>query len=177
CWPGVAGIAVERAAVRRYGENPHQAAALYVDHHAPPGLAQAEQLHGKEMSFNNYVDADAAWRAAHDFDQPCVAIVKHANPCGIALAGAVAAAPRAADGCDPTSALGGVIASNRPVSVAMARQVAEVFTEVLVAPGYEDGALDVLRAKKNLRLLVGPRWAPAAVEWKQLGGGVLAQTA
>src|SRR5262249_37696561 len=121
------------------------------------------------------VDADAAWRAAHDFDQPCVAIVKHANPCGIALGGDVAAAHRKAHACDPTSAFGGGIASNRPVSVPMGRQGAEVLPAVRGAPG--DRGLDVLRAKKSLRLLVGPRWEPAAVEWKQLGGGVLAQTA
>ena len=142
CWPGFAGMVVERAAVLRYGENPHQAAALYVDHDAPPGLAQAEQVHGKEMSYNNYVDADAAWRAAHDFDRPCVAIVKHANPCGIAVGGDIAQAHRKAHACDPTSAFGGVIAANRPVSVEMARQVAEVFTEVVVAPSYAEGALE-----------------------------------
>ncbi len=176
-WPAFAGLAVERAAVLRYGENPHQAAALYVNHDVPPGLAQAEQVHGKEMSYNNYVDADAAWRAAHDVDQPCVAIVKHANPCGIAVGADVAEAHRKAHACDPTSAYGGVIAANRPVSVEMARQVAEVFTEVVVAPGYEAGALDVLRARKNVRLLVAPQWAPSAVEWKQIGGGLLAQTA
>jgi phosphoribosylaminoimidazolecarboxamide formyltransferase / IMP cyclohydrolase len=177
CWPGFAGIAVERAAVLRYGENPHQAAALYVDHDVPPGLAQAEQLHGKEMSFNNYVDADAAWRAAHDFDAPCVAIIKHSNPCGIAVGTDIAQAHRRAHACDPTSAYGGVIAANRPVSAQFARQVAEVFTEVLVAPGYQPDALEVLRAKRNLRLLLAPRWAPQAVEYRQVSGGVLAQTA
>ena len=177
CWPAFAGMAVERAAVLRYGENPHQAAALYVDHDAPAGLAQAEQLHGKEMSYNNYVDADAAWRAVHDFDRPCVAIVKHANPCGIAVGADVAEAHRRAHACDPTSAFGGVIATNFPVSVELAQQVAEVFTEVVVAPSYLDGALEVLRAKRNLRLLVAPAWAPQPVEWKQVGGGVLAQTA
>jgi phosphoribosylaminoimidazolecarboxamide formyltransferase/IMP cyclohydrolase len=177
CWPGFAGMAVERAAVLRYGENPHQAAALYVDHDVPPGLAQAEQLHGKEMSYNNYVDADAAWRAAHDLDAPCVAIIKHANPCGIAVGADVAEAHRKAHACDSTSAFGGVIAVNRPVSMELARQVAEVFTEVVVAPGYDEGALPLLRAKKNLRLLLAPPWAGHPVEWRQVSGGVLAQTA
>jgi phosphoribosylaminoimidazolecarboxamide formyltransferase/IMP cyclohydrolase len=177
CWPGFAGVALDRTAVLRYGENPHQAAALYLDADAAPGLAQAEKLHGKAMSYNNYVDADAAWRAVHDFAEPCVAIIKHANPCGIALGADVAEAHRKAHECDPTSAFGGVIASSRPVSVGMARQVAEVFTEVLVAPAYGEGALEVLRQRKNIRLLLAPPWAPAAVELRQVGGGVLAQTA
>ena len=137
----------------RYGENPHQAAALYVDPDVAGGLATADQLHGKEMSFNNYVDADAACRAASDFADPAVAIVKHANPCGIAVgapdaADPVADAHRKAHACDPVSAFGGVIAVNRPVTVAMAEQVAEVFTEVVVAPGYLAGSLEVLAAKK-----------------------------
>ena len=118
----------------RYGENPHQPAALYLNGFGPAGLAQAEQLHGKEMSYNNYVDADAARRAAYDFDEPAVAIIKHANPCGIAVGADVAEAHRKAHACDPVSAFGGVIATNRPVTVAMAEQVAEMFTEVLVAP-------------------------------------------
>ena len=136
----------------RYGENPHQEAALYSNASAGAG-AGAEQLHGKEMSYNNYVDADAARRAAYDFDEPAVAIIKHANPCGIAIGADVAEAHRRAHACDPVSAFGGVIATNVPVSVAMAEQVAEVFTEVVVAPGYEDGAVEVLAAKKNIRLL------------------------
>ena len=150
-----------RKAGLRYGENPHQSAALYVGSEAGSvGLANAEQLHGKEMSYNNYVDADAAWRAAHDHDEPCVAIIKHANPCGIAIddpsadpATAIAAAHRKAHECDPTSAFGGVIASNREVSVAMAEQIAEVFTEVVAAPEYAPGALEVLAGKKNVRVL------------------------
>ncbi len=138
----------------RYGENPHQPAALYADGFAPsPGLAQAEQLHGKEMSYNNYVDADAARRAAYDFAEPAVAIIKHANPCGIAVGADVAEAHRKAHACDPVSAFGGVIATNVPVSVEMAEQVAEVFTEVIVAPGFDDGAVEILAAKKNIRLL------------------------
>ena len=129
----------DRAAVLRYGENPHQPAALYRNGYRPGGLAAAQQLHGKEMSYNNYVDADAARRAAGDFDRPAVAIIKHANPCGIAVGDDIAEAHRRAHACDPTSAFGGVIAANSPVSVAMARQVAEVFTEVILAPGVRRG--------------------------------------
>ncbi len=166
-WDKVAGL--------RYGENPHQPAALYADGFAAHGLATAEQLHGKEMSYNNYVDADAARRAAYDFAGPAVAIIKHANPCGIAVGGDVADAHRKAHACDPVSAFGGVIATNRPVSVAMARQVAEVFTEVLVAPGYEDGAVEVLAAKKNIRLLVVEPARGGGVESRRIDGGLLLQ--
>jgi phosphoribosylaminoimidazolecarboxamide formyltransferase/IMP cyclohydrolase len=176
CWPAFAGMAVERAAVLRYGENPHQAAALYRDPDSGPGLAQAEQLHGKGMSYNNYVDADAAYRAAYDHDEPCVAIIKHTNPCGIAVAADVAEAHRRAHACDPVSAYGGVIATNRPVSLAMAGQVAEVFTEVVVAPGYEDGAVELLSKKPSIRLLVAPERTRYGVEYRQVSGGVLVQT-
>src|SRR5215207_3640686 len=153
-WPRYAGLALERAAVLRYGENPHQKAALYLDPSVASGLATARQLHGKEMSFNNYVDADAAYRTVGDFVDPAVAVVKHTNPCGIAVADDVATAHRKALASDPASAYGGVIAVNRPVSRELAEQVAEVFTEVLVAPGFLEGSLDVLTAKKSLRLLV-----------------------
>ncbi|MFJ9743893.1 bifunctional phosphoribosylaminoimidazolecarboxamide formyltransferase/IMP cyclohydrolase, partial [Streptomyces sp. NPDC101166] len=124
----------QREDVLRYGENPHQAAALYTSQGGPRGLAQARQLHGKEMSYNNYTDADAAWRAAYDFDAPAVAVIKHANPCGIAVGADIAEAHRKAHATDPVSAYGGVIAANREVSVEMAEQVAEIFTEVVVAP-------------------------------------------
>ncbi|SCL19423.1 phosphoribosylaminoimidazolecarboxamide formyltransferase / IMP cyclohydrolase [Micromonospora nigra] len=175
-WPQYAGLSLRRQAVLRYGENPHQAAALYADPAGPAGLAQAEQLHGKEMSYNNYVDADAAWRAANDFpDQPAVAVIKHANPCGIAVGADVAEAHRKAHACDPVSAFGGVIAVNRPVSVELARQVAEIFTEVVVAPDYEAGAVDVLAAKKNIRLLRAPAFRPQPAEWRHVTGGVLVQ--
>ena len=177
-WPPFAGMALSVAKTLRYGENPHQAAALYTDPAVPGGLARAEQLHGKEMSYNNYVDADAAWRAANDFtDQPAVAIIKHANPCGIAVGADVADAHRKAHACDPVSAYGGVIAVNRPVSVELAKQVAEIFTEVIVAPEYEPGALDVLLGRKNLRVLRAPAWAPPPTEWRQISGGVLVQMA
>ncbi|MEH1012265.1 bifunctional phosphoribosylaminoimidazolecarboxamide formyltransferase/IMP cyclohydrolase [Micromonospora sp. CPCC 206060] len=177
-WPAFAGLALRATKTLRYGENPHQQAALYTDPAGPAGLAQAEQLHGKEMSYNNYVDADAAWRAANDFAaQPAVAIIKHANPCGIAVGADVAEAHRKAHACDPVSAFGGVIAVNRPVSVALAEQVAEIFTEVVVAPDYEPGAVDVLAVKKNIRLLKAPAWAPLPAEWRQVSGGVLVQMA
>jgi len=166
--------------VLRYGENPHQAAALYVTAGGAPGLAQAEQLHGKEMSYNNYTDADAAWRAAFDHNRPCVAIIKHANPCGIALstvdgAGAMADAHRKAHACDPVSAFGGVIAANREVTVEMAEQVAEIFTEVIIAPSYADGALEVLSRKKNVRVLMATPPVGSSIELRPISGGALLQ--
>ena len=172
-WPDFAGAAWDKSAVLRYGENPHQQAALYTD--GTGGLAAAEQLHGKEMSYNNYVDTDAAWRAAHDFDRPAVAIIKHANPCGIAVGADVAEAHARAHACDPVSAFGGVIATNRPVSVAMAQQVAEVFTEVIVAPDYEPGAVEVLQGKKNIRILRSAGAGQVTTEIRQISGGVLVQ--
>ena len=161
----------------RYGENPHQAAALYVGQSAAgAGLAQATQLHGKEMSYNNYTDADAAWRASWDHDRPCVAIIKHANPCGIAVSEqSIAAAHQAAHACDPVSAYGGVIAANREVTVELANQVAGIFTEVIIAPSYEEGAVAVLSAKKNLRVLQAPRPAEQKFESREISGGVLVQ--
>ncbi|WP_028635663.1 bifunctional phosphoribosylaminoimidazolecarboxamide formyltransferase/IMP cyclohydrolase [Nocardioides sp. URHA0032] len=173
-FPAWTGATWERAAVLRYGENPHQPAALY--RHWRGGLAAAEQLHGKEMSYNNFVDTDAARRAANDFAEPAVAIIKHANPCGIAIGADVAEAHRRAHACDPVSAFGGVIAVNRPVSVAMAQQVAEVFTEVIVAPAYDEGAVEVLQGKKNIRILVCPvDEHPDPVEFRGISGGVLMQ--
>ncbi|MDH6199129.1 phosphoribosylaminoimidazolecarboxamide formyltransferase/IMP cyclohydrolase [Mycobacterium frederiksbergense] len=165
-----------RSAVLRYGENPHQQAAVYRDDSAWPGLAQAEQLHGKEMSYNNYTDADAAWRAAFDHEQICVAIIKHANPCGIAISSeSVADAHRKAHECDPLSAFGGVIASNTEVSVEMAETVADIFTEVIIAPAYEAGAVEVLARKKNIRILVASEPLVGGIEMRQISGGVLLQ--
>jgi phosphoribosylaminoimidazolecarboxamide formyltransferase/IMP cyclohydrolase len=175
-FPAWAGATWDKAAVLRYGENPHQRAALYTAGFAPEGgLAQATQLHGKEMSYNNYVDADAARRAAYDFDGPAVAIIKHANPCGIAVGADVAEAHRKAHACDPVSAFGGVIATNVPVSVAMAEQVAEIFTEVVVAPGYDDGAVEVLARKKNIRLIECAPAVRGGVETRPISGGLLMQ--
>ncbi|WP_433828421.1 bifunctional phosphoribosylaminoimidazolecarboxamide formyltransferase/IMP cyclohydrolase [Actinoplanes sp. CA-015351] len=176
-WPEFAGLALRRTSVLRYGENPHQQAALYSDAEAPVGLAQAEQLHGKEMSYNNYVDADAAWRSANDFTEPCVAIIKHANPCGIAIGADVAEAHRKAHACDPVSAFGGVVAVNQLVSLELAQQLSEIFTEVIVAPAFAPEALALFKEKKNLRVLVAPAWNPPPAEIKQVGGGVLVQMA
>ena len=175
-FPGWVAASWERAAVLRYGENPHQRAALYVSHDRPGGVAAAEQLHGKEMSYNNYVDADAAFRAAHDFDVPAVAIIKHANPCGIAVGADIAQAHARAHETDPVSAFGGVIAANRPVSAAMAAQVAEVFTEVILAPAYDDDALALLTAKKNLRIMLVPPPGERGAEIRPISGGLLLQT-
>ncbi len=180
-FPAIVAGTWDRSAVLRYGENPHQAAALYTVPDVPgalPGLAQATQLHGKEMSYNNYVDADAAWRAAHDHTRTAVAVIKHANPCGIAVGADVADAHAKAHACDPVSAFGGVIATNRPVTAAMAAQVAEVFTEVVLAPEFEPEALEILTRKKNLRLLRVPGPANAApVELRPISGGLLVQRA
>ena len=173
-FPAWMGGTWDRAGELRYGENPHQSAALYLNS-SGGGLARAEQLHGKEMSYNNYVDADAARRAAYDFDEPAVAIIKHANPCGIAVGADVATAHRKAHECDPVSAFGGVIATNVPVSVEMAQQVAEVFTEVIVAPGYDDGAVEVLQGKKNIRILVCEPAVRGEVEMRPVSGGLLVQ--
>lgn len=183
-FPPYAGVTLQRAETLRYGENPHQKAALYVEDGAAPGIAQAELLHGKPMSYNNYADADAALRAAFDFDQPAVAVVKHANPCGVAVAeenahgveDPIAEAHRKAHACDPVSAFGGVIAANREVTAGMARAVKDIFTEVVVAPKFSAEAIEILSAKKNLRLLQLPEgYARDTVEYKQVSGGMLLQ--
>ena len=159
----------------RYGENPHQKAALYVSDSAT-GLAQAEQLHGKEMSYNNYVDADAALRAAHDHgDQPTVAIIKHANPCGIAVGESIEAAYERAHACDPVSAYGGIVASNRPITAAMATALNDTFSEVVLAPDFDADALEILREKKNRRLLKVATPTPGGLETRPISGGLLVQ--
>ncbi len=174
-FPAWLGSSHERSATLRYGENPHQAAALYAEEGAG-GLANAEQFHGKEMSYNNYQDADAAWRAAWDHERPAVAIIKHANPCGIAVSDeSIAAAHSAAHACDPVSAFGGVIAANREVSVEMAEQVAGIFTEVIIAPSYADGAVEVLQGKKNIRILRADAPVRDDREIRQISGGLLVQ--
>jgi len=201
-WPDVTAALWTRREVLRYGENPHQRAALYTRSgaaqggtaqggaaqggtgpggaygQAPAGIAGATQLHGKAMSYNNYVDAAAAWRAAFDFVQPCVAIIKHSNPCGIALGTDVAEAHRKANACDPQSAFGGVIATNGVVTAEMAAQVKDIFTEIVIAPGFEDAALDILSGSKNLRLLTCPPPVRGShvPEWRQVDGGLLLQT-
>jgi phosphoribosylaminoimidazolecarboxamide formyltransferase/IMP cyclohydrolase len=171
------------AQVLRYGENSHQAAALYkvVGEDAVSGISQARVLHGKEMSYNNYVDADAAVRAAYDFNEPAVAIIKHANPCGIAVGDdgdgdVIADAHAKAHLCDPVSAFGGVIAANRRVTLRMAQNVATIFTEVIIAPSYEIEALQLLMTRKNLRVLELPaNFSREALEFKQISGGLLVQ--
>ncbi|TFD66825.1 bifunctional phosphoribosylaminoimidazolecarboxamide formyltransferase/IMP cyclohydrolase [Cryobacterium ruanii] len=179
-FPAGLGIEVTRDAILRYGENSHQAAALYVGE-GGRGIAQARQLHGKDMSYNNYVDADAAVRAAFDFSEPAVAIVKHANPCGIAIAkpnapDAIASAHLRAHACDPISAFGGVIAANRVVTFDMAQTISEIFTEVLVAPGFEPAAVELLTKKKNIRLLELPAdYERSSLELHQISGGLLVQ--
>ncbi|MFD4291675.1 bifunctional phosphoribosylaminoimidazolecarboxamide formyltransferase/IMP cyclohydrolase [Rhodococcus sp. NPDC058532] len=174
-FPEWAGASWDRSAVLRYGENPHQAAALYVNPAAPAGLAQATQLHGKEMSYNNYTDGDAAWRAAFDFEAPAVAIIKHANPCGVAIGADIAEAHRKAHACDPVSAFGGVIAANREITVEMAEQVAEIFTEVIIAPSYAPGAVEVLARKKNVRVLEAVAPTESGIELRPISGGALLQ--
>ena len=178
-FPAWMGATWNKQATLRYGENPHQRAALYVNGFQPqPGLAQGEQLHGKEMSYNNYVDADAAYRAAHDHgDRPTVAIIKHANPCGIAVGSeeeGIAAVHARAHACDPVSAYGGIIATNRAVTREMAETVKDIFTEVVLAPDFDDEALEVLTTKKNLRLLRVPP-PPSGGETRAISGGLLLQ--
>ncbi len=169
------GATYDRADVLRYGENPHQSAALYRSSDETGGLANAAQLHGKAMSYNNYVDADAAWRAAHDFDRPAVAIIKHANPCGIAVADDIADAYRAAHATDPVSAFGGVVATNRAVTADLATSLAPVFTEVVVAPSFEPEALEILQRKKNVRLLTVEDTSWEQPQVRQISGGALVQ--
>lgn len=157
----------------RYGENPHQSARL-VSHGT--GLAGAAQHGGKEMSYNNYQDADAAWRAAWDHERACVAIIKHANPCGLAVSDiSIADAHTKAHACDPVSAYGGVIACNREVTLELAEQIAPIFTEVIIAPSYEPAALEKLQEKKNLRILTAEKPERDGDEYKQISGGYLIQ--
>jgi phosphoribosylaminoimidazolecarboxamide formyltransferase / IMP cyclohydrolase len=192
-WPAVVGALWHRTDVLRYGENPHQKAALYAERTvvhtastdtassdtAGSGIAGAEFLHGKQMSYNNYVDADSARRAVFDFTEPCVAIIKHSNPCGIAIGTDLADAHAKANACDPLSAFGGVIAANGIVTAQMAAQIIEGFAEVVIAPDFEPQALEILSGKwKNVRLLrCPPRAVAASVEWRPISGGMLLQTA
>jgi phosphoribosylaminoimidazolecarboxamide formyltransferase/IMP cyclohydrolase len=175
-------IKAERLATLRYGENSHQRAAIYT-RNGGHGIAQATQLQGKEMSYNNYVDADAALRAAFDMVKPAVAIIKHANPCGIAVAAPkspdpIASAHLRAHECDPVSAFGGVIAANRTVTLKMAENLRDIFTEVIVAPDFEPEALEVFRLKKNLRVLQLPAdWQQERMDVRLVSGGLLLQDA
>ena len=176
--PAYVGVGYERLASLRYGENPHQRAAVYRIAGASGGVAGARQLHGKAMSYNNYTDTDAAVRAAYDHGQAVtVAVVKHANPCGIAVsaAGDVAEAHRKAHACDPVSAYGGVIATNATVTAEMARQIKPIFTEVVAAPAFDEEAVEILSTKKNLRLLVVEAPQREGYEIKQVSGGAVIQ--
>ena len=167
------GRIYHRESSLRYGENPHQSAAIYSG--GAPGIVNAVQLHGKEMSFNNYTDADAAWRAALDHSDPCVAIIKHANPCGIATAIEIASAHKKAHECDPVSAFGGVVAANREVTLEMATQLSEIFTEVVIAPSYSAGAVELLSKKPSIRILQCGIQKISAVEMRPVSGGALLQ--
>ena len=181
-------LVLHRISELRYGENPHQKASLYrvedpfrgdatTEVVGPAGLAQAELLSGKEMSFNNYVDADAAWQLVCDFDDLACAIIKHTNPAGVALGLTAEGAYRRALACDPISAFGGIVAFNRRVDEAAARAVTEIFVEVIIAPDYEAAALEVLKTKKNLRVLRAGEPKPTeGLEYKQISGGILVQT-
>ncbi|HEY6120856.1 MAG TPA: bifunctional phosphoribosylaminoimidazolecarboxamide formyltransferase/IMP cyclohydrolase [Pyrinomonadaceae bacterium] len=177
--PDRISLQLQKATDLRYGENPHQRAALYsiLQHKPKTGIASAEILSGKEMSFNNYVDAEAAWLLVSDFDQLACAIIKHTNPAGVGLDKTAETAYRKALATDPVSAFGGIVAFNGPVDEITARAVIEIFTEVVIAPQYEPGALDILRSKKNLRVLrVAVGHANEHLECRQISGGMLVQT-
>ncbi len=171
--PDWLGLIWKRQNTLRYGENPHQKAAIYAG--GPPGIVSAIQSHGKEMSFNNYTDADAAWRAALDHSEPCVAIIKHANPCGVATGKDIADAYQKAHSCDPVSAFGGVVAANRTVTLAMAQSLSEIFTEVVIAPDYEPAALELLMKKPSIRILTNPITRISPLEFRPVSGGILLQ--
>jgi phosphoribosylaminoimidazolecarboxamide formyltransferase/IMP cyclohydrolase len=177
--PGSFEISIKKATDLRYGENPHQKAALYTDGAA--GIANSEQLHGKEMSYNNYVDTDAAWALVNDFDELAVAIIKHTNPSGVGVGATNEEAYRRALATDPASAFGGIVAFNRKVDAQVAASVNEVFTEVVLAPDYDDHALEIFKTKKNLRVLriKGGNLSgrDGAIEYKQISGGFLVQDA
>ncbi|MDQ4025209.1 MAG: bifunctional phosphoribosylaminoimidazolecarboxamide formyltransferase/IMP cyclohydrolase [Actinomycetota bacterium] len=160
----------------RYGENSHQAAAFYANRGAPTGLAAAEQLHGKELSYNNLLDTDAAWKLAQDLEGAGAAIIKHSNPCGVALADDLAEAFRRAFECDTTSAFGGIVALSRTCDRATAEEIAKIFIEVVVAPDFDDGALEVLTSKKNLRILRAGGYSMPEMDVRRVAGGFLLQT-
>jgi phosphoribosylaminoimidazolecarboxamide formyltransferase/IMP cyclohydrolase len=176
--PAFLGLALERSEVLRYGENPHQQAALYRVAGARSGVAQARQLGGKELSFNNLLDTHAAWALVSELDDPAVVIIKHTNPAGVAIAPTLIEAYRRAFEGDPVSAFGGIVALNRVVDAGTARAITEVFTEVVVAPGFDAGAREVLAAKPNLRVLEHGDAARASASWqlRSIDGGVLVQT-
>jgi phosphoribosylaminoimidazolecarboxamide formyltransferase/IMP cyclohydrolase len=169
-------LVAEKFADLRYGENPHQAAAFYrrVDREA--GLAGAAQLHGKELSYNNLLDADAAWTLVCELDSPGAAIIKHSNPCGVAVADSISNAYLTAVECDRTSAFGGIIALNVSCDAATASAIAQIFTEVVIAPSFDEDALETLRTKKSLRILQAPDSPVADLELRSVSGGLLVQS-
>jgi phosphoribosylaminoimidazolecarboxamide formyltransferase/IMP cyclohydrolase len=172
--PRVLDLRADRVLDLRYGENPHQSAALYSNR--TTGIAAAQQLHGKELSYNNLVDLDAAWQLVNEFEPPASAIIKHTNPCGCSEQATLAESYRKAYECDPVSAYGGVLAFNRPVDEETAREIAKTFVEAIAAPDYTAEALAVLTGKKNLRLLKVGEWDPGCLVVKSVSGGFLAQT-
>ncbi len=175
--PGQASWTISKTADLRYGENPHQIAALY-QMRTQGGLANAEVLSGKEMSFNNYVDADAAWALVCDFEQTACAIIKHTNPAGVGLGETTAEAYKKALATDPVSAFGGIVAFNQTVDAAAAQEAIKIFTEVLIAPDYEPSALEILQTRKNLRVLRLKKESPdKRLEFRHIRGGMLVQTA
>ncbi|MDE0717847.1 MAG: bifunctional phosphoribosylaminoimidazolecarboxamide formyltransferase/IMP cyclohydrolase [Rhodospirillaceae bacterium] len=172
-------VSGRRRQLLRYGENPHQEAAFYADGSAPYGIADAVQVQGKALSYNNIADADAAWELAAEFDRPTVAIIKHANPCGVASADSVADAWPLALACDPVSAFGGIVACNRPLDGAAAERIADIFSEVIVAPDADTDARRILAGKQNLRLLLTEHMPDPAADRltvRSVGGGFLAQS-
>jgi phosphoribosylaminoimidazolecarboxamide formyltransferase/IMP cyclohydrolase len=175
--PSSISLSLDKQVDLRYGENPHQLAALYYTEEQQDGIAHAQLLSGKEMSFNNYVDAGAAWQLVCDFDDLACAIIKHTNPAGVALGASGEEAYRKALACDPVSAFGGIVAFNRNVDEAAAGAVTGIFTEVIIAPDFDEAALEILKAKKNLRVLrAWPDSRASALEYKQISGGMLVQT-
>jgi phosphoribosylaminoimidazolecarboxamide formyltransferase/IMP cyclohydrolase len=176
--PDSLAIGLTKVADLRYGENPHQQGALYTrSGKSSGGLAAAQQLHGRELSFNNLMDADAAWRTVSDFADPTVAVIKHANPCGLATDDDLTRAYQKAYEGDSVSAFGGIVGYNRTVTAAAAAAMGPVFYEVVVAPGYEPAALEILEKKRNLRILaVAPEFGPTAYDVRPITGGILLQT-
>ena len=168
-------LSLVREQTLRYGENPHQRGARYTVDGEQSWWSTIRQLGGKEMSYLNVLDSEAACRLAWSFDEPCAVVIKHANPCGLAIATTIEDAYRNAHACDPLSAFGGVVALNREATVEMARDLSEVFTEVLIAPSYEVGAIEILSAKKNLRVLQSPAPTPQDRHLRQISGGFLVQ--
>ena len=175
-YPGRLVLGLQHVMDLRYGENPHQTAAFYREPGEPRGLAAVEQLHGKELSYNNLLDTDAAWKLAADFEEPAAAIIKHSNPCGAAIAGSIDEAYLLAYECDTTSAFGGIVALNRPCDQATAEQIAQIFVEVVIAPNYDEASLDLLKQKKNIRILVAPEKLSTEHDLRRVAGGLLVQS-